>query len=210
MEDRLIALNRFFRERNMNAQDIAEKVGMSSVHILNLLKGKSKFIMKTACLFSDVFGLSPAWLMTGEGEMLGGADGTTIEAIGERLNECIQQKNITKAEAARRIGIDTTTLHAFIGGRRAITQNYAERISAALGVSASWLLTGEGEMEVDGWTPPTRVPQVAATATPSMAEENARLHRENSELRAEVERLRKQVERLMSVVENLTKGKEEA
>lgn len=210
MEDKLITLNRFFRERNMNPQDIAEKVGMSRVHILNLLKGKSKFIMKTACLFSDVFGLSPAWLMTGEGEMLGGNDGATNESIGRRLNEFIQRKNITKAESARRIGIETTTLHAFIGGRRAITQNYAERISSALGVSASWLLTGEGEMEVDGWTPPARAPQATGIVTAGTAEETARLRKENAELREEVERQRKQVERLMSVVENLTRGKEEA
>ncbi len=45
MEDKLVALNRFFRERNMTTQDIAEKVGMSTTHILNLLSGRSKFIM---------------------------------------------------------------------------------------------------------------------------------------------------------------------
>lgn len=209
MEDRLIALNRFFRERNMKAQDIAEKVGMSRMHINNLLSGKSKFIMKTACLFSDVFGLSPAWLLTGEGEMLGTAD-TGLNGGGNRFNQFLVDKDISKAEAARRVGIAPNAISNIISGHRQLSVNLSERISSALGVSASWLLTGEGEMEVDGWTPPARVPQTAATTTTSTTEENTRLHRENSELRAEVERLRKQVERLMSVVENLTRGKEEA
>lgn len=208
MEDKLIALNRFFRERNMNPQDIAEKVGMSSVHILNLLKGKSKFIMKTACLFSDVFGLSPAWLMTGEGEMFGNTD-ACLNGGGNRLNQFLIDKEISKAEAARRVGIAPNAISNIISGRRQLSVNLSERISSALGVSASWLLTGEGEMEVDGWTPPARAPQATGIVAAGTAEETARLRKENAELRAEVERQRKQVERLMSVVENLTRGKEE-
>lgn len=209
MEDRLIALNRFFRERNMNAQDIAEKVGMSRVHINNLLSGKSNFIIKTACLFFDTFGLSPAWLMTGKGEMFGNTN-PYLNDGGNRFSQFLKDKGISQAEAARRVGIATTVISNIIRGRRQLSVALSERISTALGVSASWLLTGEGEMEVDGWAPPTRVPQAATAVATSTTEENTRLHRENSELRAEVERLRKQVERLMSVVENLTKGKEEA
>lgn len=208
MEDKLITLNRFFRERNMNPQDIAEKVGMSRMHIGNLLSGKSKFIMKTACLFSDVFGLSPAWLMTGEGEMLGNTD-ACLNGGGNRLKQFLKYKEVSQAEAARRVGIAPNTIFSLISGRRQLSVNLSERISSALGVSASWLLTGEGEMEVDGWTPPARAPQATGIVTAGTAEETARLRKENAELREEVERQRKQVERLMSVVENLTRGKEE-
>lgn len=44
MEDKLVALNRFFRERGMTTQNIAEKVGMSATQILNLLSGRSKYL----------------------------------------------------------------------------------------------------------------------------------------------------------------------
>lgn len=44
MEDKLVALNRFFRERKMTTQNIAEKVGMSATQILNLLSGRSKYL----------------------------------------------------------------------------------------------------------------------------------------------------------------------
>lgn len=208
MEDKIVALNRFFRERNMTTQDIAEKVGMSTTHILNLLSGRSKFIMKTACLFFDTFGLSPAWLMTGEGEMLGNTVEASKEVIGRRLEEFILHMGISKNEAARRIGIMPSNLYEFIGGRRTISTNYAARISTALGVSASWLLTGEGPMEVEGWEPPSEAAQhPRPMVTDGRREEAARLRRENAELREEVARLREQTERLMSVVENLTKGK---
>lgn len=207
MKDKLIALNRFFRERNMTTQDIAEKVGMSTSHILNLLSGRSKFIMKTACLFFDTFGLSPAWLMTGEGGMIGDAVETSKEAIGRRLEEFILHKEISKNEAARRIGMPSPNLCELIKGRRTISKNYIERISSALGVSAPWLLTGEGPMEVEGWVPPSETPRYPRPLpADGQREEVARLRKENAELREEVARLREQTERLMSVVENLTKG----
>lgn len=207
MEDKLIALNRFFRERNMRAQDIADKVGMTRAHIGNLLSGKSRFIVKTACLFHNKFGLSPAWLLTGEGEMLGDASPCTNSG-GDRLNQFLKEKGITKAEAARRLGIAPNAISNITSGIRQLSVNLSERISAALGVSATWLLTGEGSMEAEGWTPPGA--QATTSAPVMMRDEGARLRKENAELRAEVERLRTQAERLMSVVENLTRerGKE--
>ena len=205
MEDKIVALNRFFRERNLTTQDIAEKVGMSRVHVGNLLSGKSKFIMKTACLFFDRFGLSPAWLMTGEGEMLG-CESPSFSDGGKRLNQFLEENCISKAEAARQVGIAPNAMSNLIGGQRQISVNLSERISSALGVSASWLLTGEGPMEVEGWEPPSEPLRTAVAVRDGRSEEAARLRRENAELREEVARLREQTERLMSVVENLTKG----
>ena len=206
MEDKLIALNRFFRERNMTTQDIAEKVGMSTTHILNLLSGRSKFIMKTACLFFDMFGLSPAWLMTGDGEMLG-CEIPNFNNGGKRLNQFLEEKGVSKAEAARRVGKAPSEITNITSGKRQLSVNLSEQLSSALGVSASWLLTGEGPMEVEGWVPPSETPRYPRPLpADGQREEVARLRRENAELREEVARLREQTERLMSVVENLTKG----
>ena len=94
-----------------------------------------------------------------------------------------------------------------ISGKIGLSVNYANRLSSALGVSASWLLTGEGPMEVEGWTPPSETSQLTRPRiVDGQREEVARLRKENAELREEVARLRKQTERLMSVVENLTRG----
>ena len=209
MENKSTLLIRFFQERNISSIDIAEEIGISRQQVENLLKGRCAFREKAALAFSEHYGLSTSWLLTGEGEMYG--NGTAnINDKGERLNTFLQSKGLSKIETEKLAGLSFGSVSNITTGKIGLSVNYARKLSAALGVSASWLLTGEGGMEVEGWTPPARVPQVAATATTSTTEENTRLHRENSELRAEVERLRKQVERLMSVVENLTKGKEEA
>lgn len=97
-------------------------------------------------------------------------------------------------------------------GRLNISRNYAERLSSALGVSAAWLLTGEGEMEVEGWTPPVELPAAPVRVRNTdggSSTKLADLRRENAELRAEVERLRGQVSQLLSVVQNLAGGKTE-
>lgn len=104
MEQRLIDLNRFFREKGMSQQDIADKVGRSRQNVTNLLNGKSKFLLKTACLFSDVFGLSPAWLMTGSGEMMGNAQ-MNFKDCGAHLIKYMESKGITNPEISCKLGI---------------------------------------------------------------------------------------------------------
>ena len=182
---------------------------MSNTHILNLLRGKSRFIMKTACLFSDVFGLSPAWLMTGEGSIIGeSANGTS----GSRLKTFMESRRLRPTDLCKLSGISSGVLSQVLHETQNLSPNYAERLSSALGVSAGWLLTGEGPMEVEGWTPPEGQP-VAVSAKERRASSRdtgegvAELRRENEELRAEVARLRGQEERLLTVIQNLSGGR---
>lgn len=192
----------------MKPRDIAETVGMSTTQISNLLSGRSKFIHKTACLFHDTFGLSPAWLMAGEGEILGYASPSFFNG-GNRLRQFLEEKGISKAEASRRVGIAPCEISSLIGRKRRLTANLSERISSALGVSASWLLTGEGPMELEEWEPPAELPQTGTAVRDGQREKEARLRKENAELREDVERLRGQVSQLLSVVQNLAGGKTE-
>ena len=208
MENKSLLLIRFFQERSISSIDIAEEIGISRQQVENLLKGRCAFREKAALAFSEHYGLSPSWLLTGEGEMYG--KGTAnINDKGERLNTFLQSKGLSKTEAEKLAGLSSGSVSNITTGKIGLSVNYARKLSSALGVSASWLLTGEGEMEVDGWTPPARAPQATGIVTAGTAEETARLRKENAELREEVERQRKQVERLMAVVENLTRGKEE-
>ncbi len=143
--------------------------------------------------------------MTGDGEMLG-CELPNFNNGGKRLNQFLEEKGISKAEAARRVGKAPSEISNITSGKRQLTVNLSEQLSTALGVSASWLLTGEGPMEVEGWEPPSEAAQhPRPMVTDGQREEAARLRRENAELREEVARLREQTEPLMSVVENLTK-----
>ena len=209
MEQRLIDLNRFFREKGIDAQEIADKVHLSRQHVMNLLTGKNNFILKTACNFSDAFGLSPSWLMTGEGEMMGSAQ---KEQAGSRLKAFIGSRGLRISDVCRQANVTQGIIFRVMKGEIGLSKNYAERLSSALGVSAAWLLTGEGEMEVEGWTPPAELPAAPARVRNTDGGSSSKLadqRRENAELRAEVERLRGQVSQLLSVVQNLTGGKTE-
>ena len=212
-EDKYTALSFFFKELNKTSADIAEEVGMSRQQVENLLKNRCAFRENAARKFSECYGLSPSWLMTGTGSMLlNRVDNVDFAGKGERLELFLKKRGLSKLEAGRLALIAPSYMSDMTTGRLNISRNYAERLSSALGVSAAWLLTGEGEMEVEGWTPPAELPAAPARVRNTdggSSTKLADLRRENAELRAEVERLRGQVSQLLSVVQNLTGGKTE-
>ena len=63
-------LQSFFKEREITQEAIAERLGVSQSYVSSLLTDKKKFGKKQAQRFFDIWGISPSWLLTGEGEML--------------------------------------------------------------------------------------------------------------------------------------------
>lgn len=63
------ALKKFFAGKGMSQTKIAELVGTSQQTVSELLNSRN-FGKRTAQKWSEVFGLNPAWLLTGEGQML--------------------------------------------------------------------------------------------------------------------------------------------
>ena len=64
-----IALKKFFADKGMSQTKIAELVGTSQQTVSGLLSNRN-FGKRTAQKWCEVFGFNPAWLITGEGEML--------------------------------------------------------------------------------------------------------------------------------------------
>ena len=64
------ALKGFFKEQGITQQQIAERLEVSQPYVNSLLSGEKEFGKKQARIFGDLFGISPNWLLTGEGEML--------------------------------------------------------------------------------------------------------------------------------------------
>jgi transcriptional regulator with XRE-family HTH domain len=62
-------LKKFFSNMGLSQRAIADKVGCSQQVVQALLNGRP-FGRKTAEKWSTLFGLNPAWLITGEGVML--------------------------------------------------------------------------------------------------------------------------------------------
>ena len=69
--------------------------------------------------------------MTGDGEMLG-CELPNFNNGGKRLNQFLEEKGISKAEAARQVGIAPNAMSNLIGGQRQISVNLSERISESL------------------------------------------------------------------------------
>lgn len=63
-------LRQFFDSQGIRQVDICNILGKSKAQISNYLTGKVSFGKKAAKEWSNAFGLSESWLLTGEGEML--------------------------------------------------------------------------------------------------------------------------------------------
>lgn len=63
-------LSDYFDSKGVTQVDIASQLGVSKAYVNALFTGRSRFGRKQAELWAEKFGLSKAWLLTGEGEML--------------------------------------------------------------------------------------------------------------------------------------------
>jgi addiction module HigA family antidote len=88
---------------------------------------------------------------------------TSVSAPGETLAELLDERNITQAELARRLGRPTKTINEIIKGKAMITPETALQLERALGVPADfwlaretayrgWLARQSAEAELLKWT----------------------------------------------------------
>ena len=64
------ALKNYFKEQGITQKEIAEELDVSPSYVNALLNGDKDFGKKQANFFGKKFGISPYWLLSGEGEML--------------------------------------------------------------------------------------------------------------------------------------------
>ena len=69
-----------------------------------------------------------------------------MDDIGNKLKEYFDNKGITQSEIAEKLGGSKAYVNALFTGKRAFGKKQAEAWVNLFGLSASWLLTGEGEM----------------------------------------------------------------
>lgn len=70
LEEKIRELKDFFKQKSLTQKKVAEITGMTQPQVSQLLSGKDPIGKKTAKLWSDHFGLSYTWLLTGEGVMM--------------------------------------------------------------------------------------------------------------------------------------------
>lgn len=62
-------LKDFFKAQGLTQQNIAERLNVSQSYVGMLMSGAKAFGKNTAQTWADEFGLSAAWLLTGEGSL---------------------------------------------------------------------------------------------------------------------------------------------
>jgi len=70
MDKKLLMLREYFDKKGISQKEIAEALGKDKSYVNQLMTGKKQFGKNTARLFSDHFGLSYTWLLTGEGMII--------------------------------------------------------------------------------------------------------------------------------------------
>lgn len=74
-----------------------------------------------------------------------------LQQLGARISEAREGARLSQDEAAKRIGIDKSTLSRYERGRVSPTAEVLMLMAVTMGVSADWLLTGEGVKERGEW-----------------------------------------------------------
>ena len=69
-----------------------------------------------------------------------------MKKIAEDLGKFFIDRDLSQKEVALAMGVSTSYINAILNNRKAIGKKVAEKLSNLYGLSASWLLTGEGEM----------------------------------------------------------------
>lgn len=69
-EEKLSALGKFLRDTGHTQSSIAAQLGVSQPYVNALLTGRKAFGKAQAKKWGDLYGLSPSWLLTGEGDMV--------------------------------------------------------------------------------------------------------------------------------------------
>lgn len=65
-ENFYISLKKFFKDQNITQQQVADKLGTSQAYVNSILTGRNHIGRQTASRLAAAYGLSAAWLLTGE------------------------------------------------------------------------------------------------------------------------------------------------
>lgn len=112
-ENFYIQLKLFFKRKKITQQQIADRLGVSQAYVYQLLCGRTAFGKGTATKFQDIYGLSAAWLLTGEGDMMarGAAVNTiNIDAADNRGNTITAQGGSSVSHVSQAAGGDAASV----------------------------------------------------------------------------------------------------
>lgn len=117
-ENFYIQLKKFFKNLGLSQRQIADQLGVKQSYVNLMLNGRNPIGRHNAQKFHDAYGLSVAWLLTGEGDMMarGAAAVNTIniDAADNRSNTITAQGGSSVSHVSQAAGGDAATLERLL------------------------------------------------------------------------------------------------
>ena len=95
-------LRKYFESKGITQQSIANQMNVSKAYVNRLFTGKASFGKEVAEKWSNQFGLSKSWLLTGEGSMLPDSSATPTTSFSTDLSSALS-KAMDEIAAQRRL-----------------------------------------------------------------------------------------------------------
>lgn len=86
LEEKLAELRKFLVQKGLTQEAIANRFGVSKQAVNQLLTGRKPFGKQNAQRWADEFGLSVAWLLTGEGNMIASSEPIVVGQMVDNNN----------------------------------------------------------------------------------------------------------------------------
>ncbi len=121
------------------------------------------------------------------------------------LRSYFKERGISQREIADAMGVSPAYINSIFTGKRNVGKNNAEKLQEKFGISASWLLTGEGSMLLGDVSGDNNAIGHGASVTHSdCCNIVDKFLGELAEQRKLVSESQRQVDRLLSIIEKMT------
>ncbi len=142
----LIAINQL----NLSGYKIQQDVGLSQGTITSYRKGISQPREKTIDDFCRVYGVSKQWILSGEGDMLGGR---SVPAKTIRFLKVIDQvkidNDLSNKEIAEKLNSYSSLMSELKAGKTSVKDEWIETMVNTYGINKEYLTEGIGGMYIE-------------------------------------------------------------
>lgn len=157
-------LKDYLKSLGLSQSMIAHHMNCAQPYVNQLLTGKRPIGKQTAAKFQELYGVSAAWLLTGLGEMIIDQskvchDNSTLE-VAAQLKDYLKSLGLSQTMIANQMNCAPSYVNQLLAGKNPIGKQTAAKFQELYGISAAWLLTGDGEMIID----PSKVPPIVDDA----------------------------------------------
>ena len=127
--EKISKLRDFFEQQGITQEEIARQLGVHKSYVNQLMTGNKQFGKGVAKKWSDQFGLSYTWLLTGEGNMLANGNTSNGEQKGNGNIAVAGSNNVNSNNVETPHSLEMAFKE--IAAQRRLTEQALERLSVS-------------------------------------------------------------------------------